>query len=230
MAEFPALPVFTDAFIGDTLHLDAAQVGGYWLMLLAAWRSPACDLPDDDKMLARICRMDARAWAKNGAVLKQFWASESGRLYQKRLRGVRKFVSDKSNKNSHNAQARWLKDKETGDANALPNGCERIASKSKPKSTQRVIKPQSPFEKDKSVDNSAGLGSKSAGSVGSGFDIRKYLNDSALEAAKKNAPGWDIYYLINTYNEGVKGRGIPDKPAGAFIAWCAKYSKLKPPD
>ena len=53
MAEFPALPLFTDALLGDTTHLDATEFGAYLLMLIVAWRSPDCALPDDDRYLAR---------------------------------------------------------------------------------------------------------------------------------------------------------------------------------
>ncbi len=62
MAAYPALPLFTDAFLGDTMHLSAAELGSYLLLLMTAWRRPNCDLPDDDGFLARIARCDRRIW------------------------------------------------------------------------------------------------------------------------------------------------------------------------
>lgn len=128
MAEFPALPLFTDAFIGDTLHLTTEQIGAYMLLLMTAWRTKDCSLPDDDKYLARVCRMDTKAWGKNRDVLRQFWKrNENGKLVQGRLSDERKFVSDQSKKQSQNSKARWLKDKETGHATAMPNRCQTDA-------------------------------------------------------------------------------------------------------
>ena len=56
MAEFPYMRLWTDAFIGDTGHLSAAETGAYIMLLMCAWRTPGCCLPDDDKRLARLIR------------------------------------------------------------------------------------------------------------------------------------------------------------------------------
>src|SRR5262249_39204695 len=72
MAKFPMLPLYTDAFIADTLHLDPAEVGAYMLMLMAAWRTPDCSLPNDDAILRKITRMDARVWNKSKHTLLAF--------------------------------------------------------------------------------------------------------------------------------------------------------------
>ena len=40
MADFPALPFFTDAYLGDTQHLTLEEHGAYQKLLYIAWRSP----------------------------------------------------------------------------------------------------------------------------------------------------------------------------------------------
>lgn len=125
MAEFPALPLFTDAYMADTRHLTAAQHGAYLLLLMTAWRMPDCKLPDDDKFLARCASMDLRVWKVNKSLVMGFWKQDSEqKWYQGRLVDERKYVVDKSNKNAGAAKARWLKYKETPNTNALPDICQ----------------------------------------------------------------------------------------------------------
>ena len=59
------------------------------------------------------------------------------------------------------------------------------------------------------------------------FDIERLLDDKSRQAAKKKAPGWDLYYLMPIFNDWIKGKSIPDNPAGAFINWCGTYTKGK---
>lgn len=62
-----------------------------------------------------------------------------------------------------------------------------------------------------------------------GWDLRPHLSDQQLDHARRRAPGWDIYGLIATYNAGVEKRGIPGKPAAAFMAWIPRYTKGRQP-
>ncbi|UEM08088.1 DUF1376 domain-containing protein (plasmid) [Skermanella rosea] len=73
MAEFSALPLFTDAYLADTRHLTTLQHGAYLLMIMTAWRSPDCALPDNDAFLARITGLDKRTWNANKETLLAFW-------------------------------------------------------------------------------------------------------------------------------------------------------------
>lgn len=85
MSEFPSLPLFTDAFIADTGHLNATETGAYLMLLMMAWRSPGCRLPDDDQKLARWARVDPRAWARIKRSVMEFWTLVDGYWTQKRL-------------------------------------------------------------------------------------------------------------------------------------------------
>lgn len=121
MAEFPALPLFTDAYLADTRHLTTIQHGAYLLMLMTAWRSGDCTLPNDDVYLARICGMDKRTWAANKATLLQFWCDGgNAKLFQKRLKDERKYVEQKRNKNSEAGRASALKRLNRGSTSVQP--------------------------------------------------------------------------------------------------------------
>jgi len=85
MAEFPALPLFTDAYLGDTTHLTTHEHGAYMLLLMVAWRSPGCCLPDDDALLARYTRMTLDKWRKTKPVLRTFFQIRDGSWHQARL-------------------------------------------------------------------------------------------------------------------------------------------------
>jgi len=113
MAEFPALPIFTDAFIADTLHLNALQTGAYFMLLMVAWRTKTCSLPDDDDRLAAFSRLDKRTWLKNKDVIMAFWhRNNAGEFYQKRLSDERKLAEDRRNQAVQAGRASALKRKE----------------------------------------------------------------------------------------------------------------------
>lgn len=109
MATPPILPLFVDDFLGDTQHLSCEENGAYMLLLFAAWRSPDCSLADDDRKLARICRLSVRKWKSVRHALDEFWPVENGRIYNARLRRERAYVDQKSESNRQKANKRWNK-------------------------------------------------------------------------------------------------------------------------
>jgi uncharacterized protein YdaU (DUF1376 family) len=122
MAEFPALPLWTDAYLGDTTHLTTIEHGAYLLLLMAMWRANG-SLPDDDRMLARYTKLTAGQWARIAPTVRPFFRSENGRISQGRLTDELKHVRQHSTKQSNAAKARWLKSNDTNDATAMPNEC-----------------------------------------------------------------------------------------------------------
>ena len=118
MAQFPSLPLWTDAYLGDTTHLTTLEHGAYLLLLMAAWRSKECCLPSDDKMLARYCRLSPSQWKRIRPVIIEFFDDEDGVLIQQRLRDEMSFVKQKSKSQSDKAKARWLKPNDSSDAPA----------------------------------------------------------------------------------------------------------------
>jgi uncharacterized protein YdaU (DUF1376 family) len=114
MAEFNALPLWTDAYLGDTTHLTTIEHGAYLLLLITAWRRRAT-LPDDDAQLAKFCRMTPKQWARISATVRAFFHSENGELVQRRLKDEWEAVRQHSHRQSDRVKARWLKYKETAD-------------------------------------------------------------------------------------------------------------------
>lgn len=86
-------PLWVDAFLRDTQHLAADEVGAYMLILMVMWSRESCDYPDDDHRLARVCRVSLRLWkSRLGPALRPFFQSASGALVSKRLREEAAYV------------------------------------------------------------------------------------------------------------------------------------------
>ena len=124
MAKFPALPLWTDAYLGDTSHLTTIEHGAYILLLIAAWRSKECCLPNDDKLLARYAHLTPGQWRRIKGVLMPFFYVQGDQLFQGRLTDEHTFVKQHSRKQSQNAKSRWLKTKKTSNAAAMPDRCQ----------------------------------------------------------------------------------------------------------
>jgi len=131
MAEFPALPLFTDAYLADTRHLSTEQHGAYLLLLMEAWRRPNTNLPDDDVLLAKLAGLSGIAFADAKSVIMQFWDldARTKTWSQKRLTEQKKYVRNATEKQRSNAKARWNKEKPASHGNAkddakpMPDGC-----------------------------------------------------------------------------------------------------------
>lgn len=128
MAEFPALPLWTDAYLGDTTHLSTLEHGAYLLLLMAMWRSKECQLPNDDRLLAKYARLTGGQWARVKPSLWPFFKVGSDVISQGRLTDEYNLVRRKSHKASDSARQRWLKNNETPDAGAVRSQCEGNAT------------------------------------------------------------------------------------------------------
>lgn len=134
VAEFPALPFFTDAYLADTRHLTAEEHGVYLLLLMCAWRTRGCALRDEDRTLARIAGVSAGKWRKLRPTMLEFFTVVDGYWYQKKLSQVYETVARKVERNRLNgakggraksakgklqtAQRNYLKEKESSKPNA----------------------------------------------------------------------------------------------------------------
>lgn len=124
------MPLWTDAYLGDTTHLTTTEHGAYFLLLVTMWRSKEPVLPDDDKLLARYARLTAGQWKRIRPILEPFFTISSDGWRQGRLTDEWVAVRQHSTKQSDRSKARWLKNKKTAHAVAMPEGCRTDASPS----------------------------------------------------------------------------------------------------
>jgi len=112
MAEYPSLPLWTDAYISDTAHLTDAEHGIYLQMLMLIWRSPQCKIPNDNKWIARRLRRSVLD-VENGVrpLIREFCKSDGNFITQGRLLDEWNYVRKKSKSQSARAKSRWKKEK-----------------------------------------------------------------------------------------------------------------------
>lgn len=133
MAEFPALPVWTDAYLADCHHLDDAEHGRYFLLLMLMWRSPQCRIPNDDEWIAKRLHRDADAVRTHiRPLVREFCETDGEWLVQRRLQKEWRWLQEKRKKNSQSAKARWDKEKDTSEGIS-----ERISVRNAPTPTPK---------------------------------------------------------------------------------------------
>jgi len=116
MAQFPAFPLWTDAYLGDTTHLTTIEHGAYLLLLIVAWRSKEGHLPDNDDMLARYTKLGINHWKKVRPILEPFFIVQDSVWVQLRLKDELTAVKLLSQNQSRKAKARWLKNNDSTNA------------------------------------------------------------------------------------------------------------------
>lgn len=155
MSATPAIPFFGDAYLADTRHLSLEEHGAYLQLMMIAWRSPDCSLPDDDSRLARMLGITASRWAKLRPTIMAFWKLENGVWTQKRLRKERTFVEDKREKNSKAGRLRWGRQVSE---NKDSDGSERISERISERTSERMSETDAPpptIDLDKSKSSRA---------------------------------------------------------------------------
>lgn len=86
MAEFPSLPLFTDAWIADTRHLRLEDRCVYMDMLCLMWRSPGCKVPNDVPwIVSRLCITEKDVTGIVERIISEFCKTDGNRIFQKRL-------------------------------------------------------------------------------------------------------------------------------------------------
>lgn len=118
MAISPMMPLWTDAYLGDTHHLNTTEHGAYFLLLMTAWRSSDGMLPDDDERLCKYAKLTLDKWKKIRPVLEVFFVIKDGKWMQSRLMDEREADLRFRKSQSHKARARHLKNKDSHSAAA----------------------------------------------------------------------------------------------------------------
>lgn len=119
MSKTPFMPLWVSDFLGDTLGLDAQEVGAYLLLIMAQWQAGGESL--DPEKLPRMARC-GRSWPKVWANIGHYFLSDEGGFYSPKCRELRKTVTSKRDVNSQNGalggKAKALKSKGSAKANA----------------------------------------------------------------------------------------------------------------
>jgi uncharacterized protein YdaU (DUF1376 family) len=140
MAEFPALPLWTDAYLGDTTHLTTIEHGAYLLLLMAAWRTAETRLPDDDRLLARYARLGSAQWVRIKPVISAFFVIENGWWTQRRLTDEAVAVRQLRERQSSKGRASALKRKGRH-STAVQSGCDPVATERQPDANLPISTP-----------------------------------------------------------------------------------------
>lgn len=121
MAKFPALSLWTDAYLADTTHLSYEEHGIYLLILIHLWRAPKQKFPNDDGWLARKFHRD-ETWVRETLrpLIGEFCVSDGNWIFQRRLTREFLYVTERREKQSARAKARWQKRNGEYRGNATP--------------------------------------------------------------------------------------------------------------
>lgn len=132
------MPLYVADYLADTGHLSAAEHGAYLLLIMHYWQNGG--LPNEDRRLARICRMSPEEWADARETL--FDMFDDGWKHA-RIEEELQAARDISEKAKEKAAKRWHK---TGiaeaDAAAMPGHMpQQCQSQSQPPTTPETKVP-----------------------------------------------------------------------------------------
>lgn len=81
------MPLHIENYLEDTGHLTAAEHGAYLLLIMAYWRDGG--LPEDERITARIARLNKEEWAESrDRLLSFFGVDASGYAAFERAQGL----------------------------------------------------------------------------------------------------------------------------------------------
>ncbi len=84
MAAIPFMPLYVADYLADAAHLSTLEHGAYLLLIMTYWQRGEA-LPDDDKKLARITRLEPRTWAKIKPAISDFFEVSDGKYIHSRV-------------------------------------------------------------------------------------------------------------------------------------------------
>jgi uncharacterized protein YdaU (DUF1376 family) len=145
VAEFAALPLFTDAWESDTKHLSRAARGLYMDLLILCWRSPGCRVPNDVDWISRKLACTSKEHAVLMQCISEFMSSDGNYLFQKRLLKEFQYSLKMRQKRSGAAKSRWAKVKEAYNADAphMPSNASAMHPSPSPSPSPSPLKKSS---------------------------------------------------------------------------------------
>ena len=158
MAEYPSLPLFTDAYLADTTHLTDAEHGIYVLLLIHLWRSPDCRIPNDKQWIARKLRKTVEEVADEVMPLVgEFCQTDGNWITQKRLKKEFQYLKTRSEQQSARAKSRWGKETTSCRADAAPHASGSTGSDAGSMRPRNAPHPTPPNKKEKKPPEPAKL-------------------------------------------------------------------------
>ena len=115
MAAIPFMPLYVADYLADAAHLSTLEHGAYLLLIMTYWQRGEA-LPDDDKKLARITRLEPRTWAKIKPSISDFFEVSDG-----------KYIHSRVERELCNVRAKSLKKRAGGLARAKQMHSTRLA-------------------------------------------------------------------------------------------------------
>lgn len=99
MTDLPSMPLYVDDFEAATAHLTVEEDGAYNRLLRLCWRTSGCSVPDDDRWIMRMLRVDKDTFERVVLpLIEEFFQRSRGRIFQKRQREIFDEVSDRVQK------------------------------------------------------------------------------------------------------------------------------------
>jgi len=152
------MPLWVSDFLGDTLDLDANEIGAYMLLLMAQWNRDGGSLPDDAKKLQRVARC-GRNWPKVWGNISRYFKTDESGIYSARLRLEAQNVATKREVNAHNGAL-------GGAAKALKTNNAHLANATNSLQRNPSIPEPEPYKKE-----------EPKGSLSSGDDVTVAFDD-----------------------------------------------------
>lgn len=104
------MPLYWGDYLRDTGDLETIEHGAYMLLIGHYWCTGK-PLPNDDRRLARICKMGTKRWRGMRSKIAGFFTVSDGVLVHKRIERELKIAAENKEKRSAKArtaaQARW---------------------------------------------------------------------------------------------------------------------------
>lgn len=156
----PWMPLYVADYLADTGHLSAAEHGAYMLLIMHYWQNGS--LPQEERRIARICRLNDAEWENSREVLSDLF---DGGWRHKRIEAELERASDISNKRKAAAQHRY----DTSNANAPANA--------------ELLQTQSPSQLQKKEEKpKPSVLSKKASRLSADWDLPVEWRDEAIAA------------------------------------------------
>jgi len=207
MAQFPSLPLWTDAYLADTAHLTDAEHGIYLQLLMMIWRAPQCRIPNDDKWLARHFRRPVESVEKEiRPVIKEFCRNNGNHITQGRLLDEWNYMKNKSKNQSDRAKSRWNKEKDQCPDDAPPHQLGNAPIPTLPSSKKDSPLISSPRKKKR---------------MGKRLEISWAPSDDDLAfASERGYAGKQLADMIENFREYfTNGKGRNETRPGWSLSW-----------